>query len=101
MSNDEILSLIPKLNWTFAKTYANKSPHEYVILRPDTKHRDEIAKFIDFIKNNGEDELYYGHPFKVFKIDGRKYWYAYQTDNYTTPDILNRSTLENVDTVYE
>lgn len=100
MNDEYAIELANKTKWTFAKTYADKSPHEYIVIKIDTPNRDELNSFVDFIKTNGETELYYGRPFTVYKVGGHKYWYAYTTNDHTTPDILNRSLYGEADRKY-
>jgi hypothetical protein len=95
-------TLIANLNWTFAKTYADKSPHEYAVVKVGDPHRDEVVAFMGYIFDHGETEMYFKKPFVVYKLDGRKYWSmaeskaAISNDNY----ILNRSMTHNADTTY-
>ena len=103
MKDADIRALIDSLTWTFAKTYADKSPHEYAIVKIGDKHRDEVVEFMKHIFDHGELRPYFGHPFMVYKIDGRIYWSIEGTDKekLTEEDcILNRSLESNADTVY-
>lgn len=103
MNDDKIRKLISNLSWTFAKTYADKSPHEYAIIKPGDEHRDEVVEFMKYIFDHGELRPYFGHPFMVYKIDGRIYWSIEGTDKDKITDedyILNRSLESNADTVY-
>lgn len=44
---------IANQNWIFAKTYANKAPHEY-ICRDDVNGTDaEFVEFVNYIRENG------------------------------------------------
>ena len=103
MTDSEIKQLIASLKWTFAKTYAKKSPHEYAICKAGEPHRDEVVYFMRHIFDNGETELYYGHPFTVYRFDGRKYWCMAKSKEEISDDnyVLNRSMPHNTDTVYE
>jgi len=103
MSQEDIRKLISTLTWTFAKTYADKSPHEYAIVKKGDKYRDEAVEFMKYIFDHGELRTYFGHPFMVYKIDRRIYWSIEGTekDKLTDDDyILNRSLKSNADTVY-
>ena len=95
-------SLIDNLEWTFAKTYADTSPHEYAIVRASDPHRKEVVAFMRYIFEHGKTELYYGKPFTVYKLDGRKYWSMATDKDHITDDnyVLNRSMTYNVDTTY-
>ena len=102
MSDGEIRQLISKLKWTFAKTYADKSPHEYAIVKPGNQYRDEMLKFVCHIFKHGEVEMYYTTPFVVLKIDGRKYWTVAGEDEDLSDEnyILNRSLEGQADVTY-
>lgn len=67
-------SYVQQVNWIFAKSYANKSPHWYTIKahRPDLAETFEIA--LIFIRKFGADENYYGTKFVCFYFAGYKYW---------------------------
>lgn len=57
MSDNEIRQLIAKLNWVFAKTYADKSPHKYTAVMAGSKYRDEVLRPMHQIFTNGELEM--------------------------------------------
>ncbi len=102
MNETEIRTLIANLTWTFAKTYAKKSPHEYAVVKVGQAYRDEVVEFMKYIFEHGEKELYFGKPFIVYRIDGRKYWsMARSKDNISGNNyVLNRSMTHNVNTQY-
>lgn len=102
MDDDIARSLIADLRWTFAKTYADKSPHEYAVVKVNNPRRDEVVAFMQYIVDHGYVELYYGKPFTVYKLDGRKYWTMASDKKHITDEeyILNRSMEYNVDTTY-
>lgn len=102
MTDDAIRKLIAELEWTFAKTYAKKSPHEYAVCKAGSPHHNDAVQFMKHIFKHGETELYYDHPFRVYRIDGRKYWtMAKAFDDITDDDyLINRSMTYNVDTIY-
>jgi hypothetical protein len=103
MTEQDIRQLIATLKWTFAKTYANKSPHEYVVCKVGEPYRNEVVEFMKYIFDHGETELYFSKPFTVYKIDGRKYWCMAKSKDEISDDnyILNRSMPYNTDTVYK
>lgn len=74
MKVKDFQEFINSKSWTFAKSYAETSPHEYTVCNVLDKDREEFEKAVLFIRSNGKTEYYYEHPFTVFKIDGRKYW---------------------------
>lgn len=74
MDIKEFKQYVDTVQWTFAKSYAQKSPHWYTIKahRPDLFERFEEA--LVFIRKFGADENYYGTKFVCFYFEGHKYW---------------------------
>jgi len=78
---------VGRTTWTFAKTYAEKSPHEYAALgKPDTELSD-LYKATMFILRNGFVQMYYQTPFMAYEVNNRRYW------SCLSYDLVNR-TLE-------
>ena len=94
--------LISNLKWTFAKTYAKTSPHEYSVVKVGDPYRDEVVSFMKFIFDEGYEEKYYGHPFMVYKLDDRKYWSMAKKKEEINDDnyIINRTAEGLQDKVY-
>jgi hypothetical protein len=73
MTQDEFKKFIETQKWIFAKTYAEKAPHEYCL----KKNCESIELFNDavvFIRENGVKEKFFKSRFIYFYIDGYKYW---------------------------
>lgn len=102
MNETEALEAIAQFEWVFAKKYAKTSPHEYLVCQPWDKRRHFYLSLIEYIFTNGYTEYYYGKPFTVCMIGGRKYWSM--APNLEAVDdtycILNRSMEDNTDTTY-
>jgi len=78
---------IERTTWTFAKTYAETSPHEYAVLgKPNTELHDLYMATM-FILRNGFVQMYYQTPFMAYETGNRRYW------SYMSYDLVNR-TLE-------
>lgn len=58
MKIEEIQSFIEKQTWTFAKTYAKKAPHEYIVRHKHVGDDEEFMAMVDYILNNGNEENY-------------------------------------------
>ena len=103
MTDEAVLALIDRLKWTFAKTYAQTSPHEYAVVRAGDPLREEFLAFMRHIFDKGYVELYYGHPFVVYKIGGRKYWSMAESREKISDDnyLINRTPPGLEDKVYE
>jgi len=54
---ENINKFIEKCNWTFAKTYADTWPHEYIV--QEKVQNDLFVLFANFIDINGYKELFY------------------------------------------
>jgi hypothetical protein len=78
---------VDSVRWQFAKTYAKKAPHEYTVTdwRPDLEAK--FKECVLFIRKHGQIDLYHGHPFTVYYMNGWKYW--------TMGDLLEETTLIN------
>ncbi len=85
INDDELLELISQTTWTFAKTYANTFPHEY-IKRTDYPDLFELMK--QAIVTRGYDAKFFKATYRYFHIGGYKYW---GPPKYTL--ILNREKL--------
>jgi hypothetical protein len=69
----ELQQFIANQEWTFAKTYADTYPHEYIVKdRVDAVLYDQLAHHID---TNGYTEYFYTKPVVYFDHDGYTYWH--------------------------
>ena len=98
MTKEEFIKFVESWDWTFSKTYAKKSPHEYIVCKANHPRRAEYEKAVQFIRENGEPEKYFRATFTVYKVNGHKYW----TGNKPMSGewILNRSLKGEPDRVY-
>jgi len=86
------MEFVNSLEWTFAKTYAEICPHEYIVknnLDPGCQARFE--KVVGFIREAGFEACYNGHPGKYYILDGHYYWTMGTPIGQTT--IINRAKL--------
>lgn len=95
-SLNDFRDFVNTLSFTFAKTYEDFAPHEYVVFHKNSEQTVEMAKAVEFINSNGYTIHFYGHStFKCISMDGMRYWYAYTSDIHSAPDILNRTSNNN------
>lgn len=81
----DFVDWIDRTTWTFAKTYADTSPHEYAVLgKPDTTLADLYMATM-FILRNGFVQMYYTTPFMAYEVGNRRYW------SYASYNLVNRS----------
>ena len=88
---------IAEQEWTFAKTYAETAPHEYIV-RTELSD-DDVEIFVDFvqyIRDNGVVERFYGRQYTYLYLDGYKYWTMGNPVSETT--VLNRENLSGYET---
>lgn len=73
---DRIRSFIERQSWTFAKTYAKTSPHEW--LCKDKLEREEEKQefeyFVTFIREHGCRKKFKKSFYTHFDLDGFSYW---------------------------
>jgi hypothetical protein len=76
---------VEEQNWTFAKTYAETWPHEYIVQeRVDNELFLELASHIDKF---GYENYFYKMKQKYFDFDGNTYWHM--------ENIINRCLERN------
>lgn len=98
MTSAEFLEFVDSWKWTFAKTYAKKSPHEYIVCKAYHNRREDFERAVLFIRENGEPEKYFRKEFTVYKVDGHKYWTM--GDPMATTWLINRSLYGEQDRTY-
>ncbi len=102
MSNrwpEEIERFIKSAEWTFAKTYAQTWPHEYLV-----KERVDEGMFLDIVRHirkYGYTGPFYRQQYTYFQQDGLVYWTMVPPEDdpawYPVEDetIINRCPAEN------
>jgi hypothetical protein len=75
------------VTWTFAKTYANTAPHEYIL---EEQYPEFYKMMVRKIDEEGVDEPFTIHgttrTYRYYKDDTHRYWYI--------EEVLNRCPLE-------
>lgn len=102
-TENDFRDFVNSFDWTFAKTFAQSSPHEYIIIKPDHPRRREYLDALKFLFNNSIKEKYYNQSYDRYILDGRKYWSMERSwddvDNETI--VLNRTQPDMTYTIYE
>lgn len=89
--SDDIKQLIETTNWTFAKTYAETWPHEYIVRK---NIDDELfVRFVKHIRNYGYKGWFYKKQISYFDDNGFVYWTMGAPIEETI--IINRTQKEN------
>ena len=89
----KIKDFINKQSWIFAKTYADKAPHEYIVRGKHAGTDEEFMEMVSYIQENGITMYYWNHPNKYIFVDGRQYWVMRDGENDSIT-IINRCNLE-------
>ena len=76
--------------WTFARTYAQTWPHEYLVR--DRVERDLFVQLVRHIREHGYEGRFYSKLFTYFDEDGLVYWTMGAPVEETI--IVNRCTVE-------
>ena len=70
---EELKRFITGQTWTFAKTYADTYPHEYIV--EERVDAELYAKLANHIDTYGYAENFYNKPVIYFDYDGYAYWH--------------------------
>jgi len=89
----QLRAFIEKQSWIFAKTYANKAPHEYIVRGKINGTDEEFMATVNYIQSHGIIMQYWGHPNRYLFLDGRQYWVMRNDENDPTT-ILNRCNCD-------
>lgn len=73
MDLNEYIEFINNQKWIFAKTYADKAPHEYC-LKKNCENIEQFNSAVQFIRDIGVKEKFFKRAFIYFYHDGYKYW---------------------------
>lgn len=86
----EFEKFINQFQWIFAKTYADKAPHEYIVLsKVGLAHKNEFIKIAQFIRDKGFKAYYYSREGYYYKIGENYYWTMDEKAEDT--DLINRA----------
>lgn len=73
MNSSDILAVIDRLDWTFAKTMP-ENPHEYTI-RDKARDPADFARLYAAIEEHGSWERWNGRRYRyLYPGDGWRYW---------------------------
>lgn len=89
-----ITDFIAKQNWIFAKTYATRAPHEYIVRGKINGTDEEFLKMAKYIQENGIVMHFWGHPNRYVFCGEYYYWVMKAEENDPTM-IINRAKVED------
>ena len=91
-------NFINQFQWTFAKTYAQKAPHEYVVLsKVGLTYKDEFIKIAQFIRDKGFKALYYRREGFYYRVDENYYWTM--DERVEDTDLINRAKWDDYELI--
>ena len=93
MKTSQIREFIAKQSWIFAKTYADRAPHEYIVRGRVAGTDEEFMRVVNYIAENGITMYFWNHPNKYIFLDGHHYWVMRDGENNPTT-ILNRCNTD-------
>lgn len=88
---EELRRFVEREQWTFAKTYAETWPHEYLVR--DRVDEGLFVQLVRHIREHGYQGYFYRKPITYFDEDGMTYWTMGAPIDETT--IINRCPKEN------
>ena len=92
MNHKDFKELMEAQVWRFARTYANKCPHEYIVLSQlDREVREQCIQAARFIREAGFLAYYYSR--KGFYFICSDYYYWTMDDPVESTTIINRAFL--------
>ncbi len=91
MNQEQMRVFVNKFQWTFAKTYANKAPHEYLVLSriKDEEDRRTFLEVAQFIYDDGFTAFYYKRKGRYYVLDDNYYWTM--DEDISKTDLINRA----------
>ena len=97
-TESDLRNFVNKFQWIFAKTYADKAPHEYIVLdKVGNQYKDEFVIIAQFIRNKGFKALYYTREGFYYKLDENYYWTM--DDNVNDTNLINRAKLSDYELI--
>ena len=88
--NKTLCDFVTNEQWTFAKTYADTWPHEYIV-----RERVDESLFVEMVKHirkHGYEGRFYQKPITYFDHEGYTYWTMGAPVEETI--IINRCPIE-------
>lgn len=70
---EDVKRFIENTPWTFAKTYAERWPHEY-LCRHYLEDTESFYKLVRHIRKHSFEGRFYSRPVWYFEQDGYTYW---------------------------
>ncbi|MBR6960174.1 MAG: topoisomerase DNA-binding C4 zinc finger domain-containing protein [Clostridiales bacterium] len=94
LDTEEAKKFAESMKWTFAVTYAESAPHEYLVKAKLTEE-DKILfeRFVQTIKRDAVVGYFYGHKNNYLILGDHYYWFMGQLPGKAV-DLINRTTTD-------
>jgi hypothetical protein len=97
-TENDFRELVSRFKWTFAKTYADKAPHEYIALNwVGHEHKADFISAARFIREAGFKAFYYKRQGFYYILDDKYYWTMDERAEDT--DLINRAKLADYELI--
>ena len=93
----DINSFISRQHWIFAKTYAERAPHEYCLKDRVVGTEQDFVDAVNYIWEHGFTASFWYHPNTYLYLDGHLYWVMEKEAEKVT--LINRSDVKDYDIV--
>jgi hypothetical protein len=91
-------NFVSRFKWTFAKTYANTAPHEYIVLeKVGLEHKAEFISVARFIRDAGFKAFYYRSQGFYYILGDYYYWTM--DENVEDTKLINRAKLADYELI--
>ena len=89
-------TFVQGMKWHEAVTYRKTTPHEYIVVHPYDKEREDFKKMFNLIEKYGVVEKFFGIPYRYLYLgDGYKYFSPNRGGWDDKCIILNRAKAES------
>lgn len=96
----EFTDFVRDKKWIFAKTYADRAPHEYIVKdRLSEEDKKIFEEAVLFIRENGFPAFFGGYE-HIYLFNDR-YYYWTMGDPIEETIILNRCNYDNYEMIYK
>ena len=97
MNVERMRAFILRQNWIFAKTYADRAPHEYMLLKELVGNKEDYLDFAGMILEQGIKIKFWNVEYRYLYLDDHLYWVMDLTPENTT--LINRSHVDDYEFV--
>lgn len=84
----DIKEFFDRQEWIFAKTYADKAPHEYILRKSTVGGESDFEEAVKYIRKHGFKAKFWKSEHTYLYLDGKFYWTMGAPINETI--VLNR-----------